>query len=614
MNFFANVLQSLRFRLSLVFVLFFVVLFESVGVFFVHQLESSDLLTSRQRLTMPTYLSNQVMDGLIHPNDSTATKNMSAAVKSFDDRMIDNVVVYNADGQIITDQDSLDGEGAKTKRFDTNTRLALAGSSAYRRVRTNDRAKGQEVIVTTPLKKDGKVVGVVVAYGNLYQVYANARRVMWIFIFAGVLTVLASLYLSYVLSRTVTRPIEQIAKQTARITAGDYAMVNKIAGSNEIAILAQSVNVMSQKIASSTELISNEKNRLYSVLHHMNDGVLLTDARGRLTIINQAASNYVKVNEYDALGQPVFDVLDMPQYQNIRDLIKNKKPFTIDLGDRIIEVRISMIKDPSGMINALILILHDVTIQLKTEDERKAFVSNVSHELRTPLTTVTSYIEALIDGAKDSPETLNAFLSVIQTETERMSRMVSDLLELSRLDQGTMSVKTELVNLNALLNFVLNRFDMIIKTNNEHKINKSLKIVRHIPKEELWIDVDHDKVIQVLDNLLNNAVKYSPDGGTITVSLEKVKKRARITISDQGLGIPKKDQSQVFNRFFRVDKSRSRALGGTGLGLAISKEVIETFGGKIWVESVEGHGSTFRLELDYVDDDLLSSDKQWDED
>lgn len=614
MNFFANVLQSLRFRLSLVFVLFFVVLFESVGVFFVHQLESSDLLTSRQRLTMPTYLSNQVMDGLIHPNDSTATKNMSAAVKSFDDRMIDNVVVYNADGQIITDQDSLDGEGAKTKRFDTNTRLALAGSSAYRRVRTNDRAKGQEVIVTTPLKKDGKVVGVVVAYGNLYQVYANARRVMWIFIFAGVLTVLASLYLSYVLSRTVTRPIEQIAKQTARITAGDYAMVNKIAGSNEIAILAQSVNVMSQKIASSTELISNEKNRLYSVLHHMNDGVLLTDARGRLTIINQAASNYLKVNEYDALGQPVFDVLDMPQYQNIRDLIKNKKPFTIDLGDRIIEVRISMIKDPSGMINALILILHDVTIQLKTEDERKAFVSNVSHELRTPLTTVTSYIEALIDGAKDSPETLNAFLSVIQTETERMSRMVSDLLELSRLDQGTMSVKTELVNLNALLNFVLNRFDMIIKTNNEHKINKSLKIVRHIPKEELWIDVDHDKVIQVLDNLLNNAVKYSPDGGTITVSLEKVKKRARITISDQGLGIPKKDQSQVFNRFFRVDKSRSRALGGTGLGLAISKEVIETFGGKIWVESVEGHGSTFRLELDYVDDDLLSSDKQWDED
>lgn len=554
------------------------------------------------------------MDGLIHPNDSTATKNMSAAVKSFDDRMIDNVVVYNADGQIITDQDSLDGEGAKTKRFDTNTRLALAGSSAYRRVRTNDRAKGQEVIVTTPLKKDGKVVGVVVAYGNLYQVYANARRVMWIFIFAGVLTVLASLYLSYVLSRTVTRPIEQIAKQTARITAGDYAMVNKIAGSNEIAILAQSVNVMSQKIASSTELISNEKNRLYSVLHHMNDGVLLTDARGRLTIINQAASNYLKVNEYDALGQPVFDVLDMPQYQNIRDLIKNKKPFTIDLGDRIIEVRISMIKDPSGMINALILILHDVTIQLKTEDERKAFVSNVSHELRTPLTTVTSYIEALIDGAKDSPETLNAFLSVIQTETERMSRMVSDLLELSRLDQGTMSVKTELVNLNALLNFVLNRFDMIIKTNNEHKINKSLKIVRHIPKEELWIDVDHDKVIQVLDNLLNNAVKYSPDGGTITVSLEKVKKRARITISDQGLGIPKKDQSQVFNRFFRVDKSRSRALGGTGLGLAISKEVIETFGGKIWVESVEGHGSTFRLELDYVDDDLLSSDKQWDED
>lgn len=614
MNFFTNVLQSIRFRLSLVFVLFFVILFESVGIFFVHQIESSDLLTSRQRLTMPTYLKDQVIEGLVHTDNQQSKNNMSSAVKSFDDRMVDNVVVYNRDGKIVTDQVSLKSQKAMTTRFDANTKLALSNSPAYRAVRTNDRAKGQEVIVTTPLKEDGRIIGVVVVYGNLHQVYANARRVMWVFIFAGILTVLASLYLSYVLSRTVTRPIEQIAKQTARITAGDYAMVNKIAGSNEIAVLARSVNVMSQKIASSTELISNEKNRLYSVLHHMNDGVLLTDARGRLTIINQAASNFLKVNEYDALGQPVFDVMNMPEYQNIRDLIKNKKPFTIDLGDRIIEVRISMIKDPSGMIKALILILRDVTVQLKTEDERKAFVSNVSHELRTPLTTVTSYIEALIDGAKDSPETLDAFLSVIQTETERMSRMVSDLLELSRLDQGTMLVKTELVNLNALLNFVLNRFDMIIKTNNANKNGQPLQIVRHILDEELWIDVDHDKVIQVLDNLLNNAVKYSPDGGVITVSLEKVKKRARITIRDQGLGIPEKDQKQVFNRFFRVDKSRSRAMGGTGLGLAISKEVIETFGGKIWVESKEGEGSTFRLELDYVDDDLLSSDKQWDED
>ncbi|MBS9336694.1 ATP-binding protein [Fructobacillus papyrifericola] len=613
MNFLVKTIQSIRFRLALVFVLFFVVLFESVGIFFVHQIESTDLINSGSRLTMPSYMQNGVVQGLKNPDDAAAKKAMNQSVSNFDDKMIDNVVVYNAAGNIVSQRKHPTVRSASNRGIDANTVLALKNSSAYRKVRTNDGSVGQEVIVTTPLKSEGKVVGAVVVYGNLHEVYSNARRVMWLFILAGVLTVVAAIYLAYILSRTVTKPIEQIAKQTARITAGDYAMVNKIAGSNEIATLAQSVNVMSQKIASSTEMISNEKNRLYSVLHHMTDGVLLTDARGRLTIINQAASDYLKVNEYEALGQPVFDILDMPEYQNIRDLIKTKKPFTMDLGDRIIEVRISMIKDPSGMINALILILHDVTLQLKTESDRKNFVSNVSHELRTPLTSVTSYIEALVDGAKDNPETLDAFLSVIQNETERMSRMVADLLELSRIDQGTMELKTELVNLNKMVNFVLDRFDMMIRTDNTKETKHPLKIDRQILDEELWADVDHDKIMQVLDNLLNNAFKYSPDGGTITVSLNKVGDKARISVADQGLGIPVKDQQQVFNRFFRVDKSRSRAMGGTGLGLAISKEVIETFGGRIWVDSKEGVGSVFSFELNYVDDDLLSDDTLWDE-
>ncbi|WP_420798195.1 ATP-binding protein [Fructobacillus papyriferae] len=611
----SKTLQSIRFRLSLVFVLFFIILFESVGIFFVHQIESSDLVSFGDRLTLPSYMSSEVVNAIEHPNDSQAQKEMNQIVDKFDDKMVDNIVVYDNQGKVLTDQNSLEGKKARTKRLDTNTKLALKESSAFKKVRTNDGEKGQEVIVTTPLKKGKRVVGAVVVYGSLHAIYTNARRVMWLFILGGVLTVLAAIYLGWILSRTVTRPIEQIAKQTAAITAGDYAMVNKIAGSNEISTLAQSVNVMSQKIASSTEMISNEKNRLYSVLHHMADGVLLTDARGRLTIINQAASNYLKVNEYEALGQPVFDILDLPEYQSIRDLIKTKKPFTMDLGERIIEIRISMIKDPSGMINSLILILHDVTIQLKTEADRKTFVSNVSHELRTPLTSVTSYVEALMEGAKNDPEILDNFLGVIQNETDRMSRMVEDLLELSRIDRGTLKVKTELVNLNSMLNFVLNRFDMILKTDHEGDGHlPPLKIIRHIPESELWVDVDHDKVMQVMDNLLNNAVKYSPDGGTIEVSLEKVNDRAQVSITDQGLGIPQKDLKQVFNRFFRVDKSRSRSLGGTGLGLAISKEVIEAFGGKIWVESKEGVGSTFRFDLAVVEDELLSSDKQWDDD
>ena len=265
----------------------------------------------------------------------------------------------------------------------------------------------------------------------------------------------------------------------------------------------------------------------------------------------------------------------------------------------ILNAYFSPIQRESGFVSGLVCVLHDVTSQQKEERERKQFVSNVSHELRTPLTSVRSYVEALSDGAWQDKEIAPQFLKVVQDETDRMIRMINDLLSLSRMDAGTTKLNLEYVNINELFNYILDRFDMIIKKEEDPK-KKKYTIERYFTKKDLWVEIDTDKFTQVIDNIMNNAIKYSPDGGVITTRLLETHNHVILSISDQGLGIPRKDLGRIFDRFFRVDKARSRKQGGTGLGLAISKEVINMLGGQIWVDSVEGKGSTFYISLPYV--------------
>ena len=281
--------------------------------------------------------------------------------------------------------------------------------------------------------------------------------------------------------------------------------------------------------------------------------------------------------------------------------------------DQILNAYFSTIQRETGFISGLVCVLHDVTEQQKIDRERRQFVSNVSHELRTPLTSMRSYIEALNDGAWKDPEVAPSFLKVTQDETDRMIRMINDLLSLSRMDSGTVKLDFELVNLNELFNYILNRFDMMLKKDNNdtrETKSKNYTIKRDFTKRDLWVEIDTDKFIQVVDNIMNNAIKYSPDGGVITCRLLETHNHVILSITDQGLGIPRKDLGHIFDRFFRVDKARSRAQGGTGLGLAISKEVIEMHHGKIWVDSIEGKGSTFYISLPYEE---YEGDDLWDE-
>ena len=423
--------------------------------------------------------------------------------------------------------------------------------------------------------------------------------------------------LAITVSSAITRPIDEMKKQTMQIADGDYSGKVHVYGTDELGQLAQAVNNLSVRVEEAQESSDSERRRLDSVLSHMSDGVIATDRCGNISIINDMACEYLDVESKDVIGTSILDVLKIREMQTMRELIENQDGIIVDMSDaghdQILNAYFSTIQRETGFISGLVCVLHDVTEQQKIDRERRQFVSNVSHELRTPLTSMRSYIEALNDGAWKDPEVAPAFLKVTQDETDRMIRMINDLLSLSRMDLGTVKLDFELVNLNELFNYILNRFDMMLKKDNNdtrETKSKNYTIKRDFTKRDLWVEIDTDKFIQVVDNIMNNAIKYSPDGGVITCRLLETHNHVILSITDQGLGIPRKDLGHIFDRFFRVDKARSRAQGGTGLGLAISKEVIEMHHGKIWVDSIEGKGSTFYISLPYEE---YEGDDLWDE-
>ena len=393
--------------------------------------------------------------------------------------------------------------------------------------------------------------------------------------------------------------LKQLNQKIKDLIAGDYSQVLDMQGNSEITNITNNLNDLSEVIRLTQENLEQESKRLHSILSYMTDGVLATNRRGQITMINDMAKRQLGVESDEALNQNILELLKIEDEYELRDLITQSPELMIYSqnvnGEYIsLRVRFALIRRESGFISGLVAVLHDTTEQEKEERERRLFVSNVSHELRTPLTSVKSYLEALDEGALSEPVAPD-FIKVSLDETNRMMRMVTDLLHLSRIDNATSHLDVELINFTAFITFILNRFDKIRAQDEE----KKYEIVRDYPITSVWIEIDTDKMTQVIDNILNNAIKYSPDGGKITVSMKTTDDQMILSISDQGLGIPKEDLPKIFDRFYRVDKARSRAQGGTGLGLAIAKEIVKQHNGFIWAKSEYGKGSTFTIVLPY---------------
>ncbi|WP_409022829.1 cell wall metabolism sensor histidine kinase WalK [Dellaglioa sp. P0083] len=607
--------KSIQFKIALIFALLILITLEIVGAYFVRQLEQQNLDTFKQQVQLPIYVTNSITKDLAKTDTAAGDRDIKKILEDVSNSSITEIRVIDSKGTIRGSSDFNNQTVVGQKTTDATIKQVLYTPKTFEKKIYDESSDKRYYVSIVPLVSTaGNVtttVGFTYVKANLESLYSNINDITVIFVTASFFAAVLVLLITIVISRAITRPIDEMKKQTIRISRGDYSGKVRVYSNDELGQLADAVNNLSVRVEEAQESSEAERRRLDSVLSHMTDGVVATDRRGNIIIMNEAASTLLDQNENDSIGVSILDILDLRSQYTLRDLLENQDEIMIDLSDveheQILNAYFSLIQRESGFISGLVCVLHDVTEQQKIERERESFVSNVSHELRTPLTSMKSYIEALNDGAWKDPEVAPGFLKVTQNETERMMRMINDLLNLSRMDSGTSKLELELVNLNELYSYVLDRFDMMINTDDGS--GKKYSIKRDFTKRDLWVELDTDKIVQVIDNIMNNAIKYSPDGGEITCRLLETHKHVILSISDEGLGVPKKDLTHIFDRFFRVDKARSRAQGGTGLGLAISKEVVEMHKGKIWLDSSEGKGSTFYISLPYesYEEDL------WDE-
>ena len=324
-----------------------------------------------------------------------------------------------------------------------------------------------------------------------------------------------------------------------------------------------------------------------------------------MRIVNDMALKMLGMSKEDVMGYNMLGVLDLEDEFALDEMQENNNSFLLDINEAegiIARVSFSTIVQDTGFVTGYIAVLHDVTEQQQVEQERREFVANVSHELRTPLTSMNSYLEALEEGAWQDPEIAPQFLSVTREETVRMIRLVNDLLNLSRMDNDTEQITKEIVDFNMFINKIINRHEMA---------SKDVTFVRDIPDETIFAEIDPDKMTQVFDNVITNAMKYSRGSKRVEfhVKPNPLYNRMTIRIKDNGIGIPINKVDKIFDRFFRVDKARTRKMGGTGLGLAISKEIVEAHNGRIWANSVEGQGTSIFITLPCE----VIEDGDWDE-
>ncbi|BAX65939.1 hypothetical protein FD49_GL001763 [Latilactobacillus sakei subsp. sakei DSM 20017 = JCM 1157] len=623
--------QSIHFKIAIVFVLLLLVTLEVIGASFVKQLEYQNVKDFKQSLQVTPYVQNQLSNELMS-NSGNANKNIKDIIGDMGNSAEIQVVDNKGTIRGVTNLNTQSTVGQKTRN--PRVKQAIYSGHTEQEVAYSESQGSYYTAIqplTDPNGDSNTVVGAVYIRASMEEVYKGISSITVIFLTSSLVAGLLGMALSIVISRAITRPIDEMKKQAIQMARGDYSGQVRIYGQDELGQLAIAVNNLSVRVEEAQEASESERRRLDSVMSHMTDGVIATDRRGNITIINETGQDFLNVTSDGVLGQSLLKVLKISEEYTLRDLLETQQVMVLDFSDQqdhdlILHVDFSLIQRETGYITGLVCVLHDVTEQQKNEREQREFVSNVSHELRTPLTSVRSYIEALNDGAWQDPEVAPNFLKVTQEETDRMIRMINDLLSLSRMDQGTAKMNLEFVNLNEFFGYVLDRFDMMIKRDQEHDNNasprgtgklptddpnKKYSITRDFTKRDLWVEIDTDKFMQVVDNIMNNAIKYSPDGGVITCRLLETHRHVILSISDQGLGIPRKDLGRIFDRFYRVDKARSRKQGGTGLGLAISKEVIEAHNGRVWVDSQEGKGSTFYISLPYEPIDSDGGD--WDE-
>ena len=596
--------RSIHVKFVLVYVMLLLIAIQIIGIYFARELEQTlktNFTTSVvERINLVEFSVREEMLKERTEDDQTLEQSLWTVLSGVSSEDIHEIRVINSHNRILASS-VLDNQVMVGQRsMDDVVRRSIISGLADESINLNPKTRKRIKVHVTPIKSGHEVIGTLYIEANIEKVYKQMDEINQILAGATAVALFITVILGIYIAQTMTRPITDMRRQAQEMAKGNFSRKVRVYGNDEMGQLAVAFNHLNNRLQESNASTEGERRKLESVLENMTDGVISTDRKGRVVLINDAALLMLRMTQDLVLNRPITSVLGLEENYTFEDLVQLKLSLALDFSSSdhpsILRASFSVTQKETGFVNGLIVVLHDNTEQEKIDMERREFVSNVSHELRTPLTTMRSYLEALADGAWKDEEIAPSFLHVTQTETERMIRLVEDLLKLSRMDSRDYDLHKEWVEFNVFFNFIIDRFEL--------SKSKSVNFRRVLPQEDLFVEIDTDKMTQVIDNIISNALKYSPDGGDVYFGISVLDKYIKVMISDDGMGIPFENVNRIFDRFYRADRARSRAMGGTGLGLAIAQEMIEAHGGKIWAESEEGQGTTifFTLPFEFEED------------
>ncbi|CAM2859484.1 two-component system histidine kinase PnpS [Salinicoccus roseus] len=450
--------------------------------------------------------------------------------------------------------------------------------------------------VALPLVSEGETVGAVRTSLSL-GVIDDAMNRLWfsLSIALGLMFLIAAIA-STMLARSITRPIDSIMNVTSRLRKNDYSSRVNTEAKGEIGDLSQSINALAASLQRQMKEIEENEQQLTSIISNMVSGVMLVNQDGKVELLNSAMERFLSQHKGNLIGQPYEKVGErFALSPHIHAVFETNEKVHEEVHsyypqERIMDAHLAPYYGQGWQQRGVIVVLHDITEIRRLEKMRSDFVANVSHELKTPVTSVRGFSETLMSGEVTDEETTKQFLKIIHDESQRLDRLIRDLLNLSKIERQKMPLNLETLNMTALVHEVSVTLQGAIE-------EKQTRLVLPDPSKDVYLQGDEDRLRQIILNLVGNGINYTAEGGTVTVSLKENVEKVRLIIKDDGIGIPEESLPRIFERFYRVDRARSRHSGGTGLGLAIVKHLIESHHGEIEVESREGEGTTFTVIL-----------------
>ncbi|WP_046212398.1 cell wall metabolism sensor histidine kinase WalK [Paenibacillus wulumuqiensis] len=594
--------RTIQARLIIIYVLLILIAMQLIGVYFVSSMKNSLTSNFTQDLQERAELLSVLAADKWSASGETASSSVSDLklmvnnLYNMSGSEIQEIQVLDVSGRIVIS--SVDSDSNAEARRNTQTVV----SRALQGIRDNeeyiiDETGERKRVVAEPIISGNRTVGAVYIVASMAELYDTMKRINGIFL-SGLLIALAlTAVLGVILAHTITQPIKEMTRRAKQVAEGDFDHHMTVYSNDEIGQLSEAFNYMTSRLRDALAQNEEEKDKLASILKNMSDGVVATDEHGCVILVNRVAGAMLDASEQNMTGKTLVELLPLSEQDRSKLHAGTLRHVILKLGQEdegntsIIRVTFSPIHRRKENIAGVIAVLQDVTDQEKLEGARREFVANVSHELRTPLTTIKSYTEALEDGALDERALAERFIGVIRNETQRMIRLVSDLLHLSRLDSSEAMMRKQRTDVLELLEDTIDRFYVQMK---QKDIRSSIDMQPEVGS--VWID--RDQMDQVLDNLVSNALKYTPDGGSIKLAARCTDDgMLALSVEDTGIGIPKQDLGRIFERFYRVDKARSRNMGGTGLGLSIAREMVRAHDGTIELDSELGTGTTVTVML-----------------